>query len=60
MKRNELFKIYYIYIGLFVLTHIVNLISIRLIDGKIALITGVIWVVLTSIIYFFILERRMV
>ncbi|NLL68487.1 MAG: hypothetical protein GX236_12495 [Clostridiaceae bacterium] len=58
MKRNELFKIYYIYIGLFVLTHIVNLISIRLIDGKIALITGVIWVVLTSIIYFFYIRKK--
>ncbi|QUH26186.1 hypothetical protein [Serpentinicella alkaliphila] len=57
-EKKELLKIYYIYIGLFALTNIVSSISITLIDGKKALITGIIWVIATILIYYFLISKK--
>ncbi|MCC5909980.1 MAG: hypothetical protein JJT76_06035 [Clostridiaceae bacterium] len=58
METKDLLKVYCIYIVLFFITNIVNLMSITLIDGSIALFIGVIWIVATSLIYFFLIRRK--
>lgn len=58
LEKKELSKIYYAYIGLFILIHAVNSISLASINGVIALITGIIWMITTLFLYFFYIKKK--
>ncbi len=57
-ERKELLKVYGIYTALFALTTIINNISMTLIEGKIALATGIVWIVATSFVYFLLVREK--